>query len=506
MENLAVAAAPNQHLTLVEDIETGPPVLPLVFESTRLDVEELVRHRSDRFIGEALVGHEVVVSSELKTEDRNDSLRDAIHRGAAGDPVADALCEDSIIADVGERIIKVGDVTKVLEVITDSNETHQHGQTGRQRQANALRSAGGWQMLGRFGANARNFFRIDTYRMMGLLEDYRAIVFELMPRDIMTTKELDKNHFFTKTMSISVQSTTVEEGALEIETALVAGVKKPGAEPHDVEMVDSTVESWGLDWKGKTTTEKINIVVLVHKSLTPNGIIDIVKHMDDLNGGTFFGEDRPRQSYLEYLEFCRERKAAFWPKVQAIKAELYSRKAEATTDPAGAELLDEISEKHMVEKAVEDISIDPMVFGPVSAVQIVEARHYKAIGNYERACLATQEAIENADSGACNGIKKKGRRSRRKHGLDSDFDDLSFNFGEDESNNDDESGVCKETKDGDEKKCPECKKKVKAIVPKKGGTIYCDQKGCKLEAPEWLIEARIRNNATTKKRWIYSIT
>ncbi|HEX4774523.1 MAG TPA: hypothetical protein VH234_03320, partial [Candidatus Saccharimonadales bacterium] len=223
MENLAVAAAPNKHLTLVEDIETGPSVLPLVFESTRLNVEEFVLRQANRFIGKVLVGHEVVVSSELKDEERNDSLRDAIPRGAEGDPAADALVEANIIADAGERTIKVGDVTEIEEEVSDSNDTHQHGQTGRQRQANSLLSAESLQMLERVEAEARNNFRINAYRRMGLLDNYWAIVTSLTPRDVMTTKELEKNHFFTKTMSISVQGTTVMDGKSRTETALVAG-------------------------------------------------------------------------------------------------------------------------------------------------------------------------------------------------------------------------------------------------------------------------------------------
>ncbi len=80
-----------------------------------------------------------------------------------------------------------------------------------------------------------------------------------------------------------------------------------------------------------------------------------------------------------------------------------------------------------------------------------------------------------------------------------DTDGLGYNHSKQEAYGG-KGKICKEIKNGDITNCPHCKKKnVRAIVPKAGGKVYCDNPTCELAAP-----TKKSYSSTTEKRWTYS--
>jgi hypothetical protein len=140
--------------------------------------------------------------------------------------------------------------------------------------------------------------------------------------------------------------------------------------------------------------------LLIPKEMMPNGVIDVIERYDDAAGGTFFGQRKPRQNYKEYLKFCRQREAAMEPNVQKVVDELLQ--AKDLLEPLDAvKKLHELSEKYMVEYAVEDESIDPRVFGAVSAEHIKQARAWLSQGDAERYRQSLLSAQATAVSSSC---------------------------------------------------------------------------------------------------------
>jgi hypothetical protein len=395
---MAVAAAFEQSFIMTE-LESELYAPALVFEIPQLDSDKLIRLRAARFIGAVALGEERGNIESNGVEQY--SLMNAIHAAAEGDPTAQKLVETNVHTDVVERTIKSGHILKVSLETNEAGQILQHGQTAESIQANSLRfAADSWQMRERTEAETRNMFRIDEAHRQGLLDDYAFIVFS-RAADNMTETEMDEVGFFTETMSCAIQITTTENGIITTESAFVAGRKTQDAPRHDRDTIVRLGESLGADMSHKTATEIIDTPLLVHKSLLPNGAADIVKLYDDHAEGTFFGEDKPRQNYVAYKEVCRQRENGFEPKVKAIVGELIAE-AHTIHDPIQAtQRLGKISERHMVEFALKDKTINSRVFGRVAAGHIENARLQFELGNVDQASAEMSRAKATAVSRSC---------------------------------------------------------------------------------------------------------
>jgi hypothetical protein len=373
---------------------------PLYAEAVPLLPEDIfTRRRAARFIGACVVSGETVFAPE--SSQPIESLHDAIHMAAEGDPIARKMVETNVRTDVIERTIKTGHVIKVEMMVNEAGQILQYGQSMESVQANSLRfAAGSWQMRERTEAEATNSFRIEDLHRAGLLEDNYFVVLS-RAADNMTESEMKKAGFFTETMSCAMQLTTAEGEGLSTESAFVSGVRVSDAGRHDESTVIELGRRLGVDLSGKTAAEVINTPLLVPKSLLPNGAIDLVRLYDDAVGGTFFGEDRPREDYLQYRELCDERERMFQPKIEAITRELIAEAAQITSRPQAARRLHKLSEKHMVEQAAFDDSIDARVFGETAASHIRAARKLYERGDYDQALRAVGRAKSTAESSSC---------------------------------------------------------------------------------------------------------
>lgn len=376
------------------------------FESLKFEVPEAlvvpemlidlpIRERAAQFIGSVALNS--CQSAELSAAaPAIESLHEAIQLAAAGDRTARSLVETNVRTDVIERTTKTGHVSSPVPLtVTAEGRIVQFGQTAQSIQANSLRYAAEHPIMReRIEAETRNAFRIEELHRAGFFEDYSFVV-------ISRAEDLPEAGFFTDTMSCALQLTAKRGDGLITESAFVAGIAAPGELQHDAATVVKLGARLGADLSGKTPAEIIDTPLLVHSSLLPNGAIDLVKMYDEAAGGTFFGEARPAQDYLEYLKLCRRRELSFEPKVRQIVAELLAEAGSIASPVQATDRLHHLSEKHMVEQAVADTSIDPRVFGSAAASHIEIARLAAVCGDYEARDKAMQQAQATARSSSC---------------------------------------------------------------------------------------------------------
>ncbi|QQS69154.1 hypothetical protein IPP75_04510 [Candidatus Saccharibacteria bacterium] len=314
-------------------------------------------------------------------------------------------------SDVIERTFKAGHVMEVRQTINERGDIEQHGQSSEQTQANTLKYANANPILKpRTQAETRNAYYIDALRREGLLEENYAVVVSLCPNADDST--LDELGFFAFSKSLVIQATTTKEGGVTTESAFVAGVKQDGESRYDHEVAVAFGKEFGEDWRGLDDAGIISRVLLVPKEYMPDGVIDLVKLWDDLAGGTFFGMERPRQDYVQYLEQCKERERQFEPTVQKIVNELLLLAPVIRSPLEAVKRLHEVSERHTLERALVDYTIDSRVFGTKAALDLEEARFHYARGNMHQVQMAMTKARTNAASGSCpsgvSGLRGKG--------------------------------------------------------------------------------------------------
>lgn len=412
---MAVAATSErvQSFGAVAWQEQGGPALVLSVQERAED--ETIRRRSARFIGAIAMGHKDEVTANYESGPGGGlfSLQEALKRAAAGDESARKLVEANVRSDVIERTIKAGHVMRVKLGVNDQGKIMQHGQTMESVHANALNfSSGTWQMRERAEAETRNAFRIESLHRQGLLGEYAFVVFS-RAADNMTVAEMDSAGFFTDTMSCAVQLTSAQGVSLTTESAFVAGVKSPGGERHDGQTVARLGTKLGVDYADKAAAEVIDTPLLIHKSLLPHGAIDLVQLYDSCADGTFFGEAQPPQNYPAYLQVCRHREQRLAPKVQSIVEQLVAAADQIETPLAAVQRLHDLSEKHMVEQAITDTTINPRVFGTIAAAHIEQARLHYELGNTDLVQAAISKAQASAISSSCPSALQEAAESAR---------------------------------------------------------------------------------------------
>ncbi len=389
-----------------------PPMAILVPEMLE---DELVRRRADRFIrfaGAVGVAEQVQVEAvdrEHTPEEQTTSLMDSIHRAAWGDQMARKMVEINTRTDMIERTIKAGHIIAVDIFEDDDGNLVQYGQSMESIQANTLRFAADTAaMRERAEAETHNTFRIKQFHEQGLLKDYNFVVISRFPdRQSMSIQEAKKAGFFVDTMSAAIQVTGTGPHGLQTESAFVAGVSGPDAQPHDEAAIIALGQAFEVDYSGKTAAQIIDMPLLIHKDAMPNGVSDLVKLYDQFAGGTFFGQNEPAQDYQAYREQCRQRETALEPAVQAVVEELINQAEHLHTPLEAVEKLDELSERDMVRYSVKyDHSIDPLVFGEEAAGYIRQARAYELEGDTQSAERATERAQETAVSSSCPTARK----------------------------------------------------------------------------------------------------
>lgn len=410
----------------------------LVSVVPELAADEIIRHRTVQFIGAVAAGawnqsaevSATAVAEEALQLDPKESLHGAIYAANAGDLTARQMVEINASKMASELIYKAGHVSEISLTLNEANKIEQFNQTLESVHANSLRwASGNPRMLGRSKAEAYNLFGIEHFLREGTLHDHYYVVASRTD-DKMSLEELEESHFFTDTMSCSFQATTAEAGGLTMESAFVAGVRAPGAPRHDEETLRKMAAGLGINIDGMDATQLLASAWLVPKSLMPDGVINLVERFDDAAGDTFFGEAKPRQDYRQHRRDCDERERDFQPKVKLIVTDLLAEGQTITSPIMAVERLHKIVEKHMIDQAIADMSINPGVFGPAAA-HIEMARRHLEQGDVQ-AMLAEQSwAIRTARTVSCpNGmggdqIAKRHKQTSDGEGGESKDDDDS---------------------------------------------------------------------------------
>ncbi len=428
--------------------------LALAIPATAEDLA--VRQKAASFIGAVATGAWNVEAHTADTEEALqtqpiESLHDGIHLAAEGDVAAYKMIEMNAITDFVERIIKSGNINKINMMADAAGAIQQHGQTLESVQANSLRYASkGRQMRARVEAETRNAFRLSHYYNQGTLNEYNLVTFSRVPDD-MSDSDMRKAGFFLDTMSCSIQVTSAAGNQLATELGFVAGVGQRGAARHDGTAITDLVSQFGLNVAGMSATELLDSPLLIHKSLMPDGVLDLVRRYDAAAGGTFFGENKPPQDYYAYRDMCAAREASFKPTIDKIVAELIAEAPTITSRTMATERLNKISGKQAIHLAAENMSINPDVFGTESSARIEIARWHLEKGNRELAAREILEAVKTDRSNSCPSGS-----SDSKDGPESGS-----------NTNTEEDGDCEFTS----LECPECHKKnvkttVKIIIEK----------------------------------------
>jgi hypothetical protein len=453
-------AALAERLRVVEQHTADVIVVPAMPE------DQLAQQRAKRLMrasGSVALAGTLPEQNDLKPNTPH-NLLEALYLAETGDVNGVQMIDQNIGADFIERSFKAGSITEVDLQATAQGGLGQHGQSLDSVNGNSLRFIGRtWQMRDRLKAEARNKYRQDIVHEMGLLEDNYFVAFSCVPDD-MTRQELIEEDFFVDAMSCAIQVTTVHEDGIKLETAFVAGVKQPKGERHDIKALKYIAKKLAVNFDDKSTTQMLDMPLLIPKSVMPNGVVDLVAIFDELEG-TFFGEDKPQEDYVAYREFWRQRQQNFKPMVQSIRRQLIAERHTFKTPTDATKRLGKLSEKAGVHEAVDDESINPLVFGPIAARHIAQARAHRASGNYELADAALHKAEKTAKSSSCPGAVQDQSKKNDTDGTDDQSGDVLT----DET--DSRSGKircikCRETVDkkdvikAESWRCPHCKYEI----------------------------------------------
>lgn len=416
--------------------------------------DELVRRRAAHFIGSVLT--DKVVEESPQFERPIESLFDALQEAADGDREARQLVETCVATDIIERTYKTGHVSAKIPLFkTEEGKIFQYRQSMDSIQANSLRlAADDPVMLERTAAETRNSMRTEHLEREGWFDNGYSLL-------VISPAEDRPGTFFTETMSLSLQLTAKTEGQMSIEPAFVAGRAEDGEDRHDFDTIAKVGDELRVDLRNKTPAEIIDTPILIHNSLIPNGVVDVVRLYDDAAGGLFFGERKPQQNYTEYLESCRAREANFKPRVEALADQLIAEAPQISSKIEAIQRLDKLSGHQVVEQAMIDTSIDARIFGAQAASDIEAARWHQEQGEYEAARQFVQSAKQNQTSFSCPSAATR-------------------NVSKIESQNDDPNVSTDKVEDCDfvSKKCPVCgEKNAKTRV--RNGVYYHVGKSCK---------------------------
>lgn len=442
-------------------LELVPPLVQLVPE---MQDDQETRRRAGAFAGAILAGAEVSLERVPVSPESHkpvSTLYEAVQLAADGDPVANRMIRANVSTLRDEQTTKVGPLPDIELQQDAQGNLLQHGHYMDSIQANTLRmmANGSPQMKARTLAENNNAFRMRHCFEQGQLEDNYFITISRAPDD-MSVEQAGDEGFFTETMSMSIQATTIKNGRLTTEPVFFAGVPELGGKRHDARAVAAMAEWLGAPKLANlTATELLDAPLLVSKKILPNGAIDLVRAADEAMG-TFFGEYKPAQSYQAMRQRAIERNDMLMAKTEAIAHQLISEVANLEGPVHTTERLMKITADHMVEQAIGDLDINPRVYGVEAAQHIERARAFIARGMYEEALRENQFAKDTAKPTGCPS------------GAQQSSGETPADDSNESSKSTEAPGDCEFIS----KECPKChKKNVKTVISKGKITGAC---GC----------------------------
>ncbi len=357
-----------------------------------------------RFAGSVLLEQEV---DSLETQPLN-SLMDALRQAANGSEAATSLVRSNVATDLMERTIKAGFVSESRMEIDEYGHLRQHNQSYQSVQANSLRYMTHPVMRARTWAETKNCFRLEELVARDILNEYSFVVFSLAEPDL-------PEYFFADTQTLTIQVSRQEGDTLLTQTAFVAGKSEDG-KVHDTATVGQIIDYLSESQDAQTTTprlekdsrktsnaELIDQPWLIHNSLLPNGVIDLVAKYDELNNGTFYGQNQAPQDYSAHQAQCLARTQDYVGSCEAISTQLISEADQLDTPLKATLRLDQLSRSYSLRMAAYNPQLDAQVFGPVAAHHIDQARLAVANGDMQELAQALSSAVRHDTSTSCPG-------------------------------------------------------------------------------------------------------
>jgi hypothetical protein len=363
------------------------------------EIHNQAEHKKTAFLGSLALHAEVAITA--RENDSNDTtLLAALQLATLGDKPSDEVVETNVSSDVAERLYKAGHQTKVKLQYIDGWLTQNNRRLVNIHRNTLEHTVLIPEMHKRTTHELGNGFVFQELAAAGVFEEYNALVCSTSSTKLTQQEKKDYN-FFTDTETSSLQLLRADDDDFTLETALVAGKKTPDSPRHDIPVLRQMAERHDAVIDTEDGTDFLQYIVLIPKAELPNGISDIVREYDDLAGGTFYGQAKPRQNYIEYAQFCEAREAAFAETVQNIKQHLLAEASTFKTPLEAVMRLDKLSERFCVTYAVHNDDVNEAVFGATAAVHIQEARFFIERGEYERAETSMHKAQQTAVSGSC---------------------------------------------------------------------------------------------------------
>lgn len=327
------------------------------------------------------------------------SLMAATQQAALGDEASLRVVTRNVGTDVAERLFKAGHQTKVDMEFVDGN-LEQDGRPLVDIHRNTLEhTVLNDEMMSKTTFELQGVVLAQLLYRAGILTKYNLLL--CSPSSTrMTPEEKRRYGMFVDTDSCSIQLLSTNGSQATLETAFVAGKVAPNAPRHDIKAIQALAAAHGITIDTSDGTEMLQHVMLIPKEQAP-GVANVVEWFDDAAGGTFYGQDKPRQDYQAYAESCYERSKDFDGMVQDIVAQLVSESHTFMTPMDAVLRLDELSAAASRKRALHDNSIDVAIFGAKAAEQIQEARFFMERGQIDRAEMAMAKAAALDESGTC---------------------------------------------------------------------------------------------------------
>lgn len=372
-----------------------------------------------QFIGDIVVATELVVEP-VETRANPTTLLAKTQEAKLGDERAREIVRTNVVTDLIERNRTVAHQNTVwLEL--EQGRIGQNGVFLADVHRNALENAPLDEEMTKITLGECTApVVIEKLAREGILETHDAVVIELAA----VSEETRKNYnYHTTTDTASFQHFRKQDNKVRLQTAMVAGKKAPDAPRHDVAAVQHManshrVESLPVD----VASDMVQYIWIIPKEQIPHGVEDVVAEYDKY-AGTFYGQDKPQQDYQEYAAYCEELNDGFNDLVETITDQLISEAHAFTTPLEAIERLDYLSGRMSAKRAATDLTINPAVFGPVSAAHIEEARRHYEKGETQEAEQATRKAQNTEQSNSCPMFKMRNGKGNGEG--DSDTEDSS---------------------------------------------------------------------------------
>lgn len=361
---------------------------------------------AQRKLGQVALGRHVEVEPIRDIETIETTLLANLEKAKHGDEQAHQSVLTNIETDMAERLYKSGHVTEVNLQI-ENGVLAQSGNALADIQMNALRYTRlNDVMLKRTTQEIENVHTFEGLISAGVLDTHNAVVFSLCPTDEATIKDY---YFYKDTASCSVQFLRQNSGGNAVlQTALVAGKATPEAPRHDKAAIEQLIaQASGEDAvRLSDYDDSLRYIMLLPKSDTPNGIIDVVRQYDEAVGSNvFYGLSATPSSvdYEAHQAACDQKARYIKRLASAVTQQLVAEAATIHRPIDALKRLNDLSESALVRAAAEafDLDIDESVFGESAARSIRESRELRQAGDSGGATRAMEEAVRTADSSSC---------------------------------------------------------------------------------------------------------